>query len=87
MYSSDFDEITVLTAAVWPLAYRHILLLLLTPLAFIVYQLVYNRYFHPLSHFPGPICGGLSDFYHTYLFSTKEYHLHMLELHRQYGTT
>lgn len=46
---------------------------------------VYNRRIHPLSKFPGPFFGSITDIYKTYLFSTKEFHLKSLALHEQYG--
>jgi len=47
--------------------------------------LIYNRCFHRLARFPGPVLGGLTDVYHTYLFATKKYHEKLIELHQQYG--
>ena len=46
---------------------------------------VYNRRIHPLSKFPSPFFGSITDIYKTYLFSTKEFHLKSLALHEQYG--
>lgn len=50
------------------------------------YKYTYALYFHPLCKFPGPFWGSVTDFYKTYLFSTREFHIRLLSLHRNYGT-
>lgn len=47
--------------------------------------ILYDRCVHPLSEFPGPFFGSVTDIYKTYLFSTREFHLKLLALHEQYG--
>ena len=51
----------------------------------LIYHVIYNIFFHPLKQFPGPFWGRVSDFYTTYLFSTRQFHLRGLSLHQQYG--
>lgn len=48
-------------------------------------HVTYNRYFHPLRHFPGPFWGSITDIYNTYLFGTSRNHLKMLHVHKRYG--
>lgn len=51
----------------------------------LIYHVLYNIFFHPLKRFPGPFWGRLSDFYKTYLFSTRQFHLRALSLHQKFG--
>ena len=44
---------------------------------------IYNRYFHPLSKFPGPIWGSITDLYLAYMISSVP--VCGLELHKKYG--
>lgn len=53
----------------------------------VLYNVIYNRYFHCLSRFPGPFWGSITDFHNTYLFSTRRVHLELLALHCRYGTS
>lgn len=59
--------------------------LLLALFVILFYVVIYNRYFHPLHLFPGPLWGSVTDFYHTYLFSTRKYHEKVQILHEEYG--
>ena len=65
----------------------HHALFSLTALCFLAFICIatYNRYFHPLHKFPGPFWGSITDFYNTYLFSTRKVHLKLLALHEHYG--
>lgn len=51
----------------------------------VIANAIYNRYFHPLRHFPGPFWAGISDFWKFYIFLTKESHTRGIELHERYG--
>ena len=57
------------------------------PLAFfwLGLHVTYNRYFHPLRHFPGPFWGSIKDIYNTYLFGTSRNHPKVLHVHKKYG--
>lgn len=46
---------------------------------------IYNRYFHPLRHVPGPFWASVTDFWKLYICMTKESHIRGLELHKVYG--
>lgn len=52
---------------------------------FIVSKGFYNRYFHPLRHFPGPFWGGITDFYLVYMIASVP--TFGLDLHKKYGRT
>lgn len=51
----------------------------------LVGKFVYNRYFHPLRHFPGPFWASGSDFWKLYICMTKESHTRGIKLHDIYG--
>ena len=53
--------------------------------ALLIFNVIRNVFFHPLASFPGPLIAAVTDCYHTYLFSTRRYHLRVEELHRRYG--
>lgn len=67
---------------VYPALYLTCLLLL----GSITYSTVRKLYFHPLRNFPGPLAASLTDFYHTYLLSTRLAHRRQLKLHHKYGS-
>lgn len=50
-----------------------------------LYRAVYNRYFHPLRHFPGPFRGSVSDFLKLWILHTKQAHTLGLKYHKIYG--
>ena len=50
---------------------------------YFVWKAVYNRYFHPLSGFPGPVLGSITDFYLVYIIASVP--TFGLELHKKYG--
>lgn len=63
--------------------------LCLTLLSYIVlsflYQIIYYRFFHPLSRFPGPFWATVTRLYGAYFnFKGKDY-LNTWELHKKYG--
>ncbi|RAK91925.1 cytochrome P450 monooxygenase [Aspergillus costaricaensis CBS 115574] len=53
--------------------------------SYVVLRLMYNRYFHPLRNFPGPIWGSLTDFYKLYIVAQKDAHTRGIEMHKKYG--
>lgn len=52
-------------------------------LSYIVWRAIYNRYLHPLSKFPGPILGSLTDLYLVFMIKTVP--TFGLQLHKKYG--
>lgn len=68
-YMSDSPGLTICTIIVGPL----------------VGNMIYNRYFHPLRHFPGPFWASVSDFWKLYFCMTKETHTRGIKLHDRYG--
>lgn len=68
-YMSDSPGLTIGTIIVGPL----------------VGNMIYNRYFHPLRHFPGPFWASVSDFWKLYFCMTKETHTRGIKLHDRYG--
>lgn len=50
-----------------------------------LYRAVYNRYFHPLRHFPGPFWSSVSDFIKLWILHTKQAHTLGLKCHEEYG--
>jgi hypothetical protein len=51
----------------------------------VLYQIVYYRFLHPLSKFPGPFWGSVTRLWITY-HNVKEDECHTFrELHRKYG--
>lgn len=53
--------------------------------SYALYRAIYNRYFHPLRHFPGPFWASLSDFFKLWIMHTKQSHTLGLKYHEQYG--
>lgn len=53
--------------------------------AYASYRGIYNRYFHPLRHFPGPFWASVSDFFKLWVVHTKQIHMLGLEAHKKYG--
>ena len=56
-----------------PLTARKIVALLILGVLLLVCRGVYNRYFHPLSHIPGPFWASVTDFYKIYVVLTKHF--------------
>lgn len=56
----------------------------LSIVASIIY-IVYQRYFHPLSNFPGPFLASLTDLWQVYQFWTLQQPYTLTRLHEQYG--
>ena len=63
--------------------------LCLTLLSYILlsfsYQIIYYRFFHPLSNFPGPFWASVTRLYSAYFNFVGRHYLHEWELHQKYG--
>ena len=59
-------------------------LLLISVIVFAA-QLVYNRYFHPLSGIPGPFWASISKFWSIWHTSRGRVHVVHVASHRKYG--
>ncbi|KIW17543.1 hypothetical protein PV08_04737 [Exophiala spinifera] len=53
-------------------------------LAIVVY-VVYLRYFHPLSKYPGPFLASVTNFWKFYQYSTLRFPNTLIKLHEKYG--
>lgn len=49
--------------------------------------LLLRRYWSPLSKFPGPFWGSVTNLYAVYAYFTGKQHLIQYELHKKYGQT
>ena len=49
------------------------------------YQIIYYRFFHPLSIFPGPFWATVTRLHNAYYLFTGKDHLYAWELHKKYG--
>lgn len=61
----------------------YLLIILLLGLSAVIVNGVYNRYFHPLSKFPGPFWASVTDLYLVYMISSVP--TYGLELHKKHG--
>ena len=52
---------------------------------YIVFSYVYNRYFHPLHDFPGPLLAALTSVYQIHALWGKQSLNVQLKLHEKYG--
>jgi hypothetical protein len=70
--------------ALVPLAISIIVLYLVTS---IVFRVLYNLYFHPLVHVPGPKLAAATYLYQTYfsLVGGSRFYIQISKLHEQYG--
>ena len=50
-----------------------------------LYQIVYYRFFHPLSKFPGPFWASVTRLYITYYNLKETEYTLVLDLHKKYG--
>ena len=57
--------------------------------AYFVYHVVHNAFFHPLSKFPGPPIAGLTRYWKAYIecIAQQSFCHYLAELHAQYGET
>jgi hypothetical protein len=75
---ADKDSVTVSVSSVFKT-------LFLAWAIYFVLSCVYNRYFHPLSKFPGPFWASVSNFWKLYIVITKESHTRGIKYHEKYG--
>ncbi|KAI1502628.1 cytochrome P450 monooxygenase [Biscogniauxia marginata] len=54
-------------------------------LAYALWRAIYNVFFHPLRHFPGPPLAALSDFFKLWILHTKQAHTLGMAYHSRYG--
>ncbi|KAF2439288.1 cytochrome P450 monooxygenase [Karstenula rhodostoma CBS 690.94] len=54
-------------------------------LVYYVTSVVYTRYFHALSAFPGPFWASISNFWKLWILSTKQSHTRAIDYHKAYG--
>lgn len=59
--------------------------LCLLPLVLLGAYVIYQRYFHPLSKYPGPLLASLTNFWKFYQYSTLKFPEHLIQVHDQYG--
>ncbi|KAI0425657.1 benzoate 4-monooxygenase cytochrome P450 [Xylaria sp. FL1042] len=64
---------------------KTLVVLLLTGFGYLLYSTIYNLYFHPLSHVPGPRISAISNIPHCWWFVGGRHPYKMLELHSKYG--
>ena len=53
--------------------------------SFVIGYLVYQRFFHPLSDFPGPFLASITDVWQVYQFVTLKQPYNLTDLHEKYG--
>jgi hypothetical protein len=51
----------------------------------VIYQIVYYRFFHPLSNFPGPFWASVTRLWIAYYNMRGDEYLKEHELHKKYG--
>lgn len=70
-----------------PLELRPIYLSLLTtkPIIYVLQQIIYNLYFHPLARFPGPFLHCVSRLTYFYKHVNGTLPFDLLDMHRKYG--
>jgi hypothetical protein len=61
------------------------LVLLISPFLFLIAVGIRNRYFHPLSCFPGPFLASTGPLYSIWASSTGKEHEILARLHQKYG--
>jgi hypothetical protein len=52
---------------------------------YVTYYVIYQRYFHPLSRFPGPFLASLTDLWQVYQFLSLKQPYNLTDLHAQHG--
>lgn len=58
-----------------------------TVVAYLVYTIIYNVYFHPLAHFPGPPLAAISAYWKAYVecIANRSFSHELVELHARHG--
>jgi hypothetical protein len=58
-----------------------------TAVAYVVYAVIYNVYFHPLAKFPGPPVARVTTYWKAYVecIANQSFSHVLVELHAQYG--
>jgi hypothetical protein len=71
----------------YPLAATLLAIFELYLVASLLYTVVYNVFFHPLAHIPGPKISGATNMYQTYLslVGGSRYYIQIKRLHKIYG--
>ena len=54
-------------------------------LLYLVVYIVYQRFLHPLSKYPGPFLASLTDLWQVWEFLTLRQPYHLTDLHEKYG--
>jgi len=77
----SFQEVSLI-----PLTISIVLLYFITSL---ILKVLYNLYFHPLTHIPGPKLAASTYLYQTYysLIGGSRFYMQISKLHSQYGTS
>ena len=52
-------------------------------LTYILWTVIYRRFFHPLAHIPGPFLPGVTMLYQS--FYNGRYYLEIARMHEKYG--
>lgn len=64
---------------------RGVVLLSVLVIVYGFIQALYNRYFHPLARFPGPLLASFTNFWKVYQVAAGNYEDVLLDLHRRHG--
>ncbi|KUJ24271.1 cytochrome P450 [Mollisia scopiformis] len=59
--------------------------MILSILVTLIFLGIYNRYFHPLSHIPGPFWSSVTDLFKLYVLLSQDLSTMGIELHKKYG--
>lgn len=62
-----------------------VLLVVALSVCYVLFHIVYNLYFHPLSKYPGPLLARISPLYSLYHVVAQDLHLDILRCHEIYG--
>jgi len=56
-------------------------------IAYAIYTIIYNVYFHPLAKFPGPPMAGVTFYWKAYVecIANRSFCHELVELHQRYG--
>ncbi|KAF9869716.1 cytochrome P450 [Colletotrichum karsti] len=62
-----------------------LLSLILLPVGYAFARVIYNLFFHPLRHYPGPKLAAATDLFYAHMITTGQPHKRIAALHAQYG--